>query len=115
GRGLDLRARSVGEWKADWAHRAGDGLIVASLAFGVFAIGGTLPWSVAGLLLLATSSALVNLALGRFRVDGGVVTLLALGAWAAMQTIGLPATWVGAIDGAHGETWERVLGMLGGA
>lgn len=115
GRGLNLRSRSVGEWKADWAHRAGDGLIVASLAFGVFAIGGTLPWSVAGLMLLATASALVNLGLGRFRVDGGVVTLLALGAWAALQTVYLPVTWVGAIDAAHGETWSRVLRMLGGA
>jgi tetratricopeptide (TPR) repeat protein len=87
--------------------------LLASLAWSVLAIGGTLPWSVAGLLLVVGLSTLVNTWLGRFRVDAGTVLLLCLGAYVALQTLGMPVTWLHVLDRDHGETWLRVLRAVG--
>lgn len=87
----------------------GDAALLASLAWSVLAIGGTLPWSVAGLLVLSVSSALINVALGRFRFDAGVAVLFGLSVVAAFQTIPIPTRLLQAVDGGHGETWRRVL------
>lgn len=90
----------------------GDGLLVASLGWSVFAIGGTLPWSVAGLLCCVALSTLVNAWLGRFRVDVGVVVLLGLAAYTALQTAPLALGWLATLDQTHAQTWARVLHLL---
>jgi O-Antigen ligase len=108
-----LESQSARGWQAQWGERCGGGLLLASLAWSVLAIGGTLPWSVAGLLLLVASSALFNAALGRFRVDAGVVVLLGLGTYVALQTVGISPAWLSLIDREHGETWLRVFRALG--
>lgn len=104
------RARN---WQAQWGEKCGDGLLMASLAWAVFAIGGTLPWSVAGLLLVVAFSTLVNVGLGRFRFDAGVAVLLGMAVYVALQTLPLPVAWIGMVDREHGETWARVFRALG--
>lgn len=95
-----------------WGDAVGDALLLASLAWSIFAIGGTLPWSVAGLLLLVTLSAVVNAALGRFRLDAGVVTLVGLGVYTSLQAVSLPLWLVQFVDPLHGETWARTFRLL---
>lgn len=90
----------------------GDGLLFASLCWSIFAIGGTLPWSVVGLLCLVALSTLVNNWLGRFRVDAGVVVLLGLAGYTGLQCAPLPLPWLAALDSLHAETWGRVMRLL---
>lgn len=90
----------------------GEGLLFASLGWSIFAIGGTLPWSVVGLLGFVALSTLVNASLGRFRVDAGVVVLFALAGYTALQCAPLPLSWLAILDGSHAETWGRVMRLL---
>ncbi len=66
-----------------------------------------------GLLLLAVSSAGINAAVGRFRLDAGVVTFLALGLYTGLQAVSLPLGVVQFVDPLHGETWARTFRLLG--
>jgi hypothetical protein len=70
------------------------------------------PWSVVGLLSLVALSTLVNAWLGRFRVDAGVVVLLGLASYTALQCAPLPLSWLAMLDGVHAETWGRVMRLL---
>lgn len=112
GRGFDLESRRVAEGRPQWAERCGDALLLASLAWSVLAIAGTLPWSVAGLLGIVALSTVTSLGLGRFRFDGGVLVLLSLSVWVSLQTAPVPPTLLGVIDSGHGDTWQRVLRLL---
>lgn len=71
-----------------------------------------MPWAVAGLLGCVAVSTLVNLGVGRFRLDGGVIVLLGLAGYTALQAAGLPQGWVAALDPITGETWSQTLGLL---
>lgn len=101
--------------RGEGTQLAGDVLIISNLAWSVFAIGGTLPWAVVGLLVTSIVCATVNAVLGRFRLDAGAVLLLGLGIYTGLQVLSLPLSVVTAIDSSTGETWERVFRLLGHA
>jgi hypothetical protein len=95
------------------AEIAGDALIVSTLAWSIFAIGGTLPWAVVGLLLMSSVCAAMHAAFGRFRLDAGAALLLGLGVYTGLQVLPFPLGVVAAVDSSTAETWERVFRLLG--
>lgn len=107
-----MRTKQGRALETAWLATIADAMLGCALAWSVFAIGGTLPWAAAGLLALASASAVLNAVVGRFRVDAGTLVLFGLGVYTALQSAPLPLTWVQWLDPLTGETWARTFRLL---
>lgn len=107
---MEMNAGRVRE--SAWMMAVADVTLGLALAWSVFAIGGTLPWAVVGLLALTSATAAIHAAVGRFRLDAGALILFGLGAYTALQSVHMPITWLQWLDPVTGETWARTYRLL---